>query len=55
LEYFTSDRVMKTRTGVEKAPPTFKKTRRVLRLALVWAQDAGLVEKAPLPEDAATY
>jgi hypothetical protein len=55
LEYFNSDRVMKTRTGVAKAAPTFKKTRRVLRLALVWAQDAGLIERAPLPEDAATY
>jgi hypothetical protein len=55
LEYFTSDRVMKTRTGVAKARPTFLKTQRVLRLALVWAQDAGLIEKAPLPEDAAAY
>jgi hypothetical protein len=55
LEYFNSDRVMHTRTGVQKAAPTYKKTRRVLRLALVWAQDAGLVEKAPLPEDAASY
>jgi len=55
MEYFTSDRVMKTRTGVAKARPTFLKTQRVLRLALVWAQEAGLVEKAPLPEDAATF
>ena len=55
LDFFVSDRVMRTKTGVEKAPPTFKKTRRVLRLALVWAQEAGLVEKAPLPEDAAAY
>ena len=55
LDYFASDRVTKTRTGVQKAKPTVDKTRRVLRLALVWAQDAGLVEKAPLPEDAATY
>jgi hypothetical protein len=55
LEFFVSDRVMKTRTGVAKAAPTYKKTRRVLRLALVWAQDAGLIERAPLPEDAATY
>jgi hypothetical protein len=55
LEFFTCDRVMKTRTGVAKARPTFLKTQRVLRLALVWAQDAGIIEKAPLPEDAATY
>jgi hypothetical protein len=55
LEYFTCDRVMKTRTGVAKARPTFLKTQRALQLALVWAQDAGLVENAPLPEDAAAY
>jgi hypothetical protein len=55
LEFFTSDRVMKTRTGVQKARPTFLKTQRVLRLALVWAADSGLIEKGPLPEDAATY
>jgi hypothetical protein len=55
LEYFVSDRVTRTRAGVQKAKPTVDKTRRVLRLALVWAQDAGLIEKAPVPEDAATY
>jgi hypothetical protein len=55
LEYFTCDRVMKTRTGVAKARPTFLKTQRVLRLALVWAADAGLIERAPVPEDAAAY
>ena len=55
LEFFVSDRVTRTRAGVQKAKPTVDKTRRVLRLALVWAQDAGLIEKAPLPEDAAAY
>jgi hypothetical protein len=55
LEYFNSDRVMKTRTGVQKARPTYLKTQRVLRLALQWAQDAGLVESAPVPEQAATF
>ena len=55
LEYFTCDRVMKTRTGVQKARPTFLKTQRVLRLALVWAQGSGLIVKAPLPEQAASY
>ena len=55
LEFFVSDRVMRTKSGVEKAPPTFKKTRRVLRLALVWAAESGLIEKAPLPEDAAAF
>jgi hypothetical protein len=55
LEYFTSDRVMKTRTGVAKARPTILKTQSVLRLALVWAADSGMIEKAPLPEAAAAY
>jgi hypothetical protein len=55
LELFTSDRVMKTRTGVAKARPTNLKTQRVLRLALVWAAESGLVEKAPVSEDAAAY
>jgi hypothetical protein len=55
LEYFTSDRVMNTRTEVQKARPTFLKSQRVLRFALVCAQEAGLIEKAPLPEGAATF
>ena len=40
----------KTRTGVEKAKPTIDKSRRVLRMALVWAEAQGLVAKAPIPE-----
>ena len=32
LGYFTSDRVMKTRTGVQKARPTFLKTQRVFKV-----------------------
>lgn len=55
LEFFVSDTVMRTRTGVQKAKPTVDKTRRVLRLALLWAEEKGLVEKAPVPELAATY
>jgi hypothetical protein len=49
-EYFESDRVTKTRRGREKARPTVEKTRRVLRLALAWAAEQGVIEKAPLPE-----
>lgn len=41
--------VTKTRAGKTKAKPGVLKTRRVLRLALVWAADAGLIEKAPIP------
>lgn len=47
--FFECDRVMRTRTGREKSPPTFLKTRRVFRQALVWAETAKWIEKAPLP------
>ncbi len=49
-EYFKSDAVMKTRNGKPKAPPTFLKTQRVLRQALVWAATEKLIERAPIPE-----
>ncbi len=48
--YFESNAVCQTRTGRAKAAPTIAKTRRVLRLALVWAQEQGLVAEAPIPE-----
>ena len=47
--YFASDAVMKTKSGKPKAKPTWAKTQRVLRLALFWAQDAGLIASAPVP------
>ncbi len=47
-----SDAVTKTRTGRGKAQPGIDKTRRVLRLALVWAAGAGHIESAPIPESA---
>ena len=50
--YFESEAVMKTRSGKPKAPPTFLKTQRVLRQALVWAESEKLIERAPLPEPA---
>ena len=55
LEYFVSDRVTRTRAGVQKAKPTVDKCRRVLRMALQWAEDSGLVAQAPLPEASAPY
>ena len=39
--------VMKKRNGKPKAQPTILKTRRALRLALVWAEQKGLIKKAP--------
>lgn len=47
--FFESDAVTKTRTGNEKAKPGIDKTRRVLRLALVWAAEQGLIAEAPIP------
>lgn len=44
----TCDRVMKLKNGKPKAEPSFLKTRRVLRLALVWAEQAGLIAKSPI-------
>lgn len=48
--YFESDAVTKKKNGKDKGPLTVDKTRRVLRLALCWAVQEGLIEKAPLPE-----
>ena len=48
--YFDCDAVTKTRDGAAKARRTVEKTRRVLRLALVWAAEAGLIAAAPIPE-----
>jgi hypothetical protein len=45
----TSKGVVKTRTGKPKAQPTILKTRRALRLALVWAEQTKLIKKAPFP------
>jgi hypothetical protein len=48
--FFDSPRVTTLKSGQPKAPPSVAKTRRVLRLALVWAAEEGLIERAPLPE-----
>lgn len=41
--------VMAKKNGKPKAPPSYLKTQRVLRLALVWAAEQGWIEEAPLP------
>jgi hypothetical protein len=51
-EYFDSPRVTKLRSGKDKAKPSIDKTRRVLRLALVWAAERGIIARAPFPEAA---
>jgi hypothetical protein len=53
--YFASKRVTKKKNGKHKSPLSIAKTQRVLRLALVWAVEKKLIEKAPLPEELATH
>jgi len=50
--FFKSKKVTKLRSGKNKSQLSIDKTRRVLRLALVWAEERGIVAKAPLPEAA---
>ena len=52
--FFDSDRVTKGRDGKEKSAITVAKIRRVFRLMLVWAAEAGHLKTAPLPDRAAT-
>jgi hypothetical protein len=55
LAYFGCPRVQRKRNGKPKSPLSIAKTQRVLRLALVWAVEAKLIAKAPLPEVLATH
>ena len=48
------DRVMRMKSGKPKAEPSFMKTRRVIRLALTWAAQNGLIASSPItPKGAA--
>jgi hypothetical protein len=51
-EYFDCKRVTKLRSGKAKSQLSVDKTRRVLRLALVWAAERGIIATAPIPETA---
>ena len=53
--YYTSDKVTKLRSGAPKAPASVAKTRRVLRLALCYAQAQGWISKVPLPASEAAF
>lgn len=44
----TSERVMKLKSGKPKAPPSFLKTRRTLRLCLAFAEQSGLIGCSPV-------
>jgi len=50
--YFNSKKVTKLRSGKNKSQLSIDKTRRVLRLALLWAAEREFVAKAPIPEPA---
>lgn len=52
-KFLECERVMRTRTGREKSPPTFNKTRRVFRQALEFAEKAKWIEKSPLADEQA--
>lgn len=47
--YFDCARVTRLRSGKPKSQLSIDKTRRVLRLCLVWATNAGWINAAPLP------
>ena len=49
-KFFKSDALLKLPSGKERAKPTVEKTKRVLRMFLVWAQETGRIEKLPLPK-----
>ncbi len=49
-EFYACKRVTKLRSGKNKSQLSIDKTRRVMRLALVWAAERGIIAKAPLPE-----
>ena len=48
-EFFDSPAVTTRRNGDPKNPVSVAKTRRILRLALVWAVESGWIDVAPLP------
>ena len=48
--FYRSDRVTRKRNGTPKAMPGILKTRRVIRLALVWAVEQGWLAEAPVPD-----
>ena len=49
-KFFKSDVLLKLQNGKERAKPTVDKTKRVLRMFLIWAKETGLIDKLPLPK-----
>ena len=50
-KFFKSDALLKLPNGKMRAEPTVAKTKRVLRMFLVWAQETGRIKDLPLPKD----
>ena len=50
-KFFKSDALLKLPSGKKRAEPTIQKTKRVLRMFLVWAKETGRIDKLPLPKD----
>ncbi|BBO77761.1 hypothetical protein DSCW_51780 [Desulfosarcina widdelii] len=49
-KFFKSDALLKMPNGKERAKPTVDKTKRVLRMFLIWAKETGRIDKLPLPK-----
>ena len=49
-KFFKSDALLKLSSGKERAKPTVEKTKRVLRMFLIWAKETGRIDKLPLPK-----
>ena len=52
-KFFRSDALLKLPSGKERSQPTVEKTKRVLRMLLVWAHETGRIDKLPLPKGTA--
>ena len=50
-KFFKSDALLKKPSGEDRAKPTIDKTKRVLRMFLVWAKEQGFIDNVPLPKD----
>ena len=52
-KFLRSDALLKLPSGKDRSKPTVEKTKRVLRMFLVWAHETGLIDKLPLPKGTA--
>ena len=52
-KFFRSDALLKLPSGKERSQPTVEKTKRVLRMFLVWAHETDRIDKLPLPKGTA--